>query len=89
MHLPPFHTLGLYCQVIFPVYATATVALYPPVTTSRDMLPVTPSPDNILSHIERTKSNAIITIPALLQIWGQNSKSVDILSKLEMVVSSF
>lgn len=86
MALPAFHTLGIYSQVLYTLYGGTSLALYPPVTTSSDRIPMMPTPDNILEHTRRTKSNAIMTIPALLQIWGQSKEAVEFLKTLEFVV---
>lgn len=86
MHLPPFHTLGIYAQILFMLYGCTTVALYPPTARRPDLLPTMPTPDNILDHIRRTKSNGVITIPTLLQVWAQDDMSVKLLSELECVV---
>jgi acyl-coenzyme A synthetase/AMP-(fatty) acid ligase len=86
MHLPPFHTMAIFSQMIFPLFGCTTVALYPPVVESSESLPTLPTPDNILDHIQRTKSNSLMTTPTLLQIWGQDQQAVDILSALQFVV---
>ncbi|CAA7263092.1 unnamed protein product [Cyclocybe aegerita] len=85
MHLPPFHTLGIYAHLLWTLYGCTTMALYPPVVESSEMVPILPTPDNILEHLRNTNSNCIITIPTLLQIWAQDPKAVDTLSKLEFV----
>ena len=88
MHLPPFHTLGFMVQILYALRSCTTVALYPPVTKRPDMLPIMPTPQNILDHTRRTKSTGIITIPSIIQIWSQDSRSVDFLKSLEFVVRS-
>lgn len=45
-----------------------------------------PTPDNILEHVQKTKTNALTAIPTLLQIWAQNQASIDILSSMIQVV---
>jgi hypothetical protein len=86
MHLPPFHTLGFMVQILYALRSCTTVALYPPVTKRSDLLPIMPTPQNILDHTRRTKSNGIITIPSIIQNWSQDPKSVDFLKSLEFVV---
>jgi acyl-coenzyme A synthetase/AMP-(fatty) acid ligase len=86
MHLPPFHTMGIYAQIIFPLLGCTTVAMYPPVVESPESLPTLPTPDNILDHVQKTKSNALVTTPTLLQIWAQDQKAIDLLSALQVVV---
>ena len=89
MHLPPFHTLGFMVQILYALRSCTTVALYPPVTRRPDLLPIMPTPQNILDHTRRTKSTGIITIPSIIQVWSQDPKSVDFLKSLEFVVRRF
>lgn len=86
MHLPPFHTLGIMIHIIQVLRSCITIALYPPVTKRPDFLPIMPTPKNVLDHLQRTKSNAIITIPSNLQVWSHDPKSLDILKGLKFVV---
>ncbi|RDB20302.1 Non-canonical non-ribosomal peptide synthetase FUB8 [Hypsizygus marmoreus] len=88
MALPPFHTLGVYLQLLNPMYGIVSVALYPPTATSKDLLPVTPSPQNILEHTRMTRADIIVVIPALLQIWSMSQEDVDFLKTLKFIVYS-
>ncbi|KAG6858113.1 hypothetical protein C0995_002487, partial [Termitomyces sp. Mi166 len=45
-------------------------------------MPMTPSPQNILEHLQLTKSNSMIIIPTLLQIWSNIPDAVKVLSSL-------
>ncbi|KNZ74034.1 Linear gramicidin synthase subunit D [Termitomyces sp. J132] len=85
MMLPSFHTLGIYVQVLYPLFGLISVGVYPPQVTSREMTPMIPTPENILEHTRRTKSNSMMTIPALLQIWAQSIEAVDLLKTLYFV----
>jgi len=78
--------MGVYAQIIFPLLGCTTVAVYPPVVESPESLPTLPTPDNVLDYIQRTKSTALITTPAFLQIWSEEQKSVEVLSALQLVV---
>ena len=86
MHLPPFHTLGIMVHIIQALRSCVTVALYPPVTKRPDLLPIMPTPENVLDHLQRTKSNGIVTIPSMLQVWSHDPKSVDIMKGLQFAV---
>ena len=88
MELPPFHTFGFSIQVINPLYGMTSIGVYPPTVLSKESLPMMPTPSNILQHTVRTRSNAIITIPAMLQVWAQSKESVDFLKRLEFIVST-
>ncbi|KAG6909219.1 putative NRPS-like protein biosynthetic cluster [Tephrocybe rancida] len=85
MALPPFHTLGLYMQVLNPIYGLVSITVYPPTAPTPESLPVQPSPQNILDHTRLTKSTAIIIIPTLLQIWSMSPESVKFLASLAYV----
>ncbi|KAF5322455.1 hypothetical protein D9619_001794 [Psilocybe cf. subviscida] len=85
MALPPFHTLGVIIQIIHSMYGLSTVLLYPPVASKPSQLPIMPTPDNILDHLRRTKAESLVTIPTLLQIWGQDQEAVDYLATLKLV----
>lgn len=89
MHLPAFHTLGVISQLLHSMYALSIIALYPPTAFTPSQLPIMPTPDNILDHIRKTKSESLITIPSLLQIWAQDKQSVETLATLKMIVSQY
>ncbi|KAG6901213.1 hypothetical protein C0995_015283, partial [Termitomyces sp. Mi166 len=42
MALPAFHTLGLYMQLLNPIYGIVSITLYPPTATTPDLMPMTP-----------------------------------------------
>ena len=86
MHLPPFHAMGIYAHIILLLLGGLTVAMHPPVVESPESLPTLPTPNNILDHVQGTKSNTLLTIPTLLQMWAQDQKAVDVLSALQFVV---
>jgi len=88
MSLPPFHTMGIYTQVIYPLYCLNCIGVFPPTVVSKASFPIMATPANILEHTARTKSNAIITVPAFIQIWAQSKESIDLLKTLEFVVSN-
>ncbi|KAF8878947.1 putative aminoadipate reductase [Infundibulicybe gibba] len=86
MHLPPFHALAIHIQVLDALFGVVSIGLYPPTATAPDLLPVMPTPDNILEHARRTKSSTMVTIPAFLQIWAQSKEAIDMLRSLVFVM---
>ncbi|KIM36904.1 hypothetical protein M413DRAFT_31301 [Hebeloma cylindrosporum] len=86
MHLPPFHGLGTYCQIIWPLLGGVTTAIYPPIVESPECLPTLATAENILDNIQRTASNALITTPAFLQTWAQDRRAVELLSTLQCLL---
>ncbi|KAJ3918426.1 acetyl-CoA synthetase-like protein [Lentinula edodes] len=86
MALPPFHAFAFYAQFACALYSAITVALYPPIITEANMLPIMPTSDNILLHLQRTKSNCTTVVPAMLQIWSRSDSDIDVLRSLEIVI---
>jgi len=86
MALPSFHTLGIYMQVLNQLYGVESCSVYPPTALAKNLLPITPNPDNILDHARRTGSNMLVVVPALLQAWSQSPDAVDFLKTMEKVV---
>ncbi|KAF9058549.1 putative aminoadipate reductase [Rhodocollybia butyracea] len=68
--LPSFHALGILIQIFVPTYASTPVGVYPPVVSSAEALPITPTPDNIIEHLKRTSCTASFAIPSMVQIWA-------------------
>ncbi|KAG6812313.1 hypothetical protein H0H93_013889, partial [Arthromyces matolae] len=83
MMLPSFHTLGIYLQILFPLFSLNPVAVYPPMVTSMEMTPMMPNPENIIDHAARTKCDGMMVIPALLQAWAQSPKAIEFLKSLK------
>ncbi|KAG2060872.1 putative aminoadipate reductase [Suillus hirtellus] len=84
--LPSFHTLGIYIQLLVPIATLSSVSIYPP-TSLLDLLaaPVVPNSQNILSSVLKTKSNALVAVPAFLAQWAFSPSAVDVLKTLEYV----
>ncbi|KAJ3983514.1 putative aminoadipate reductase [Lentinula detonsa] len=87
MSLPSFHAMGVFIQLLVPIYAGITVAVYPPLVTRKDLLPLAATPDNIIEHLRRTRCSTCIAIPTMLQIWSQSPSSLDVLRSLKVVLT--
>ncbi|KAG6878934.1 putative NRPS-like protein biosynthetic cluster [Termitomyces sp. T32_za158] len=85
MMLPPFHTLGIYVQILYPMFGLVSLGVYPPQVTSSERTPMIPTPENIFRHTRCSESNSMVTIPALLQVWAQSPEAVDFLRTLHLV----
>ncbi|KAG2145295.1 putative aminoadipate reductase [Suillus bovinus] len=81
--LPSFHTLGIHFQLFAPIATLSSASIYPP-TSLLDPLatPVVPNSQNILDSILKTKSNALIVVPAFLEQWAFSPSAVDVLKTL-------
>ncbi|KAJ4474509.1 acetyl-CoA synthetase-like protein [Lentinula aciculospora] len=86
MALPPFHAFAFYAQFACALYSSLTVALYPPSVTESGMLPIIPTSDNVLVHLQRTKSNCLTVVPAMLQSWSRSDSDIDVLRSLEIII---
>ncbi len=84
--LPCFHMFGFATQVVQPLYGSMISALYPPIATTRESQPIQPTPQNVIDHSRRTKCTGMFAIPAWLQIWAQDTQTVDFLASLDFVV---
>ncbi|KAJ7141650.1 putative aminoadipate reductase [Mycena filopes] len=82
--LPSFHTLGVYFQLLVPLTAMCAVNVAPPTCPGPTALPFVASPMNALGHARATRCNAIVVIPALLEMWGANPASVAFLKSLHV-----
>ncbi|KAJ3731308.1 putative aminoadipate reductase [Lentinula guzmanii] len=86
MALPPFHAYAFYAQFACALYCSLTVALYPPTRSDSSSLPIMPTSENILVHLQRTKSNCLTVVPAMLQTWSRSNLDIEILQSLEIVI---
>jgi acyl-CoA synthetase (AMP-forming)/AMP-acid ligase II len=86
MQLPPFHALGFVLQVLLPLFSGVAIVLFPPVVKSPDVIPMAATAENTLQHMQRTKCNALVSVPAFLQAWAKDTHAINILRGLELVV---
>ncbi|KAG6816853.1 hypothetical protein H0H87_002339 [Tephrocybe sp. NHM501043] len=86
MFMPPFHSFGLGMQLLQSVFGVLSGAVYPPNSALAEPgPPFVPSPENVLEHMMRTKSNALIAPPTFLQIWAFLPDAIAYLKTLEFV----
>ena len=88
--LPPFHTLGMYVQLFYPIASLKSVSVYAP-TSYHDptIAPVFPNTQNTIEAIQRTKATALVVVPSFLEAWATSPHVVQLLSELEYVVRSY
>ncbi|KAF7333965.1 Non-canonical non-ribosomal peptide synthetase FUB8 [Mycena sanguinolenta] len=87
MALPSFHIYGMYEQLLQPISGTCC-AVYPPIVTHPNAVPVTPSPDNILEHARKTKCRSLISVPVLLVAWSHSPAAIAFLKTLDNILYS-
>ncbi|KAJ7642007.1 hypothetical protein FB45DRAFT_738097 [Roridomyces roridus] len=85
MTLPPFHIFGIGFQLGRPLSGICA-AVYPPTATTRDALPMSPSPDNVLEHARRTKSRTICTVPTFMVEWFNSPGAFEYVKTLHSII---
>ncbi|KAJ7458724.1 hypothetical protein B0H11DRAFT_2060762 [Mycena galericulata] len=86
MGLLPFALSGLFCQLLQPLYGGVIVAVFPPTTSSSEMVPIQASPDNILQFARKTNCKSVLTVPTLLAVWAKSPESIAYLKTLNLVL---
>jgi acyl-CoA synthetase (AMP-forming)/AMP-acid ligase II len=88
--LPPFHTLGMYVQLLYPIASLKSVSVCAP-TSYHDptIAPVIPNAQNTIEVVQRTKATALVVVPAFLEEWVTSPHIVQLLSGLEYVVRPY
>ncbi|KAJ3758360.1 acetyl-CoA synthetase-like protein [Lentinula raphanica] len=86
MALPPFHGYAFYAQFACALYCSLTVALFPPTHIDAISPPILPTSENVLLHLQRTKSNCLTVVPSMLQTWSRSIPDVEVLRSLEIVI---
>ncbi|KAJ7688597.1 hypothetical protein B0H17DRAFT_1160269 [Mycena rosella] len=68
--LPPFHTLGIMTQLIYTLLTGGTACIYAPVSAaSKYVVPVVPTPENVLENARKTNATGILAVPAMILEW--------------------
>lgn len=77
---------GTICQILWPLYGDVAVAVYPPTATSPNMLPILPSPANILHYAQKMPCDSIATLSSLLSAWSRSPDAIAYLKTSKLVV---
>ncbi|KAJ7195361.1 putative aminoadipate reductase [Mycena pura] len=85
MAWPPFHMGAIYSQLLFPIYAGAAVAVYPPVARTPHDLPVLPTPDSVLANARKIGCRSLVGVPAFFIQWAKSPEAVETLRSLGFV----
>ncbi|KAG6832642.1 putative NRPS-like protein biosynthetic cluster [Tephrocybe sp. NHM501043] len=86
MIMPSFHSFGMGVQLFQPVFGVLSVSVYPPNSAhAKPGMPTVASPENVIEHMKRTNSNALIAPPTYLQIWSSIPDVLVYLATLESV----
>ncbi|KAJ6523920.1 hypothetical protein DFH09DRAFT_1419188, partial [Mycena vulgaris] len=86
MGIPSFGLSGTFCQLLNPLHGGIAVAVYPPTATSPELLPILPSPENVLNYARKTNCKAVMTFPDQLSIWVTSADAISYLKTLNLVL---
>ncbi|KAJ6492518.1 hypothetical protein C8R47DRAFT_431590, partial [Mycena vitilis] len=86
MGQPPFAFSGMSCQLLGPLYGGVPVAVYPPTVLSPELLPISPTPDNMIDCARKTNCKAILTLPGVLMAWFKSPETMEFLNSLNIVL---
>ncbi|KAF8215632.1 putative nonribosomal peptide synthetase [Mycena galopus ATCC 62051] len=83
--LPPFHTMGVMMQILFPILIGGTSCLYPLAATPTEYVtPVVLTAENALENAKRANATGIVSVPGLILEW-QSPEDVAYLKTLNLV----
>lgn len=83
---PPFHTLGMFVQLYYPIASLKSVSVFAPTSYHDPTIhPVVPNPQNTIEVVKRTGSTALVVVPAFVEEWATSPRVVQLLSQLEYV----
>ncbi|KEP48049.1 putative acetyl-CoA synthetase-like protein [Rhizoctonia solani 123E] len=78
MALPTFHAMGLFLQIIIPLYVGYTQVLFAP-----SHIPVVPTSNLTIEAAASTKCSHMICVPAFLEMWSQEEAAVAYLRQMK------
>ncbi|KAJ7055851.1 putative aminoadipate reductase [Mycena amicta] len=84
--LPCFHAMGVFTQLMSPIFVGMTACIYPPVSTEEEYrVPGNATAESALENAKKARANGIMTVPAFLQEWAQKEDDVEYLKSLNLV----
>jgi hypothetical protein len=87
MGQPSYAFSGISCQLLGPLYGGVPVVVYTPTVTSPELLPISPTPDNMIDCARKTNCKVILTLPAVLVAWFKSPDTMEFLKSLNLIVS--
>lgn len=89
MSLPPFHSFGIVIGLYTPISCLVTTVVYPPRTVNDPLVqPMIPTSDNIVEQLKQTECNVLLTVPTFLEQMATLDEAIEVLKKLDRVVST-
>ncbi|CAE6436771.1 unnamed protein product [Rhizoctonia solani] len=81
MALPTFHAMGVFLQVIMPLYAGYTQVMFAPSST-----PIVPTPDMTIKAAVGAKCEYIMCVPAFLEAWSADENAISQLRRMNGIM---
>ncbi|CAE6506561.1 unnamed protein product [Rhizoctonia solani] len=81
MALPTFHAMGMFIQVLMPLYAGYTQVLFAP-----NYIPVVPTPNLTIEAAVSTKCAFMMCVPAFLETWSQDKHAISHLRQMKGIM---
>ncbi|KAH7318820.1 hypothetical protein B0J17DRAFT_584211 [Rhizoctonia solani] len=81
MALPTFHAMGVFLQILLPLYVGYTQALFAP-----SHVPVVPTSNLTIEAAANTKCSHMICVPAFLEMWSQEEAAVAHLRQMKSIM---
>jgi acyl-coenzyme A synthetase/AMP-(fatty) acid ligase len=83
--MPSFHSMGVLFQLMQPLYAGRTTAVFRP-TYPRP--PTITTPETVLEALKALRPNVAFVVPSLLEAWSHDRDAVEFLKTLDNIVRS-
>ncbi|KAJ1302971.1 hypothetical protein OPQ81_003262 [Rhizoctonia solani] len=81
MALPTFHAMGVFLQILVPLYVGYTQVLFAP-----SHIPVVPTSNLTIEAAATTKCSHLVCVPAFLEIWSQEEAAVAHLRQMKSIM---
>ncbi|GAB1517058.1 hypothetical protein RhiTH_000101 [Rhizoctonia solani] len=81
MALPTFHAMGMFLQVMMPLYAGYTQVMFAP-----SRIPVVPTPDLTIKAGIGARCEYMMCVPAFLEAWSVDENAVSQLRRMKGIV---
>ncbi|KAF9811531.1 hypothetical protein IEO21_06535 [Rhodonia placenta] len=85
MMLPPFHTLGITTQLVYPLGSAKPAVLFTP-RAHLGVAPLIPTPELTLDAVRQTKVDVLVVVPSVLEAWVQDKESMVVLNTIKAVI---
>ncbi|KAJ6545507.1 hypothetical protein B0H19DRAFT_1266933 [Mycena capillaripes] len=84
-HLPAFHSMAIFTQLLVPILCGGTACMYPLTSIATEyVIPLSPTSENALENAKRANATGILTVPAFI-LECQSPADIAYLKTLKLV----